>query len=61
MNKDGQNRTKAIINAYNFHFLGHKHRSSDHRKVFEDKDIFKDVINDAEVFEGELSEDQIPF
>ena len=42
-------------------FLGHKHRSSDHRKVFEDKDIFKDVINDAEVFEGELSEDQIPF
>ena len=60
-NKDGQNRTKAIINAYNFHFLGHKHRSSDHRKVFEDKDIFKDVINDAEVFEGELSEDQIPF
>ena len=52
VNKDGQNRTKAIINAYNFHFLGHKHRSSDHRKVFEDKDIFKDVINDEEVFEG---------
>ena len=61
VNKDGQKRTKAIINAYNFHFLGHKHRNSDHRKVFEDKDIFKDVINDAEVFEGELSEDQIPF
>ena len=61
VNKDCQNRTKAIINAYNFHFLGHKHRSSDHRKVFEDKDIFKDVINDSEVFEGELSEDQITF
>ncbi|ETJ40565.1 Single-stranded DNA-binding protein, partial [human gut metagenome] len=26
VNKDGQNRTKAIINADSFHFLGHKHR-----------------------------------
>lgn len=61
VNKDGQNRTKAFIKADNFHFLGHKHRDSDHRKVFQDKDIFKDVINDEESLEGRLSEDQIPF
>ena len=61
VNKDGQNRTKTIIKADNFHFLGHKHRDSDHRKVFEDKDIFKDVLNDEESLEGGLSEDQIPF
>lgn len=61
VNKDGQNRTKAFIKADNFHFLGHKHRDSDHRKVFQDKDIFKDVINDEESLEGGLSEDQIPF
>ena len=61
INKDGENRKKTTIHATNFHFLGHKHQDHDNRKLFNDEDLFDDVINDDTTIEGILSEDEIPF
>ncbi len=56
VDKDGENRSRTVIHADNFHFLGHKNKNSDNSKLFEDVDLFEDVLN-----EEELSEDQVPF
>lgn len=59
--KDGQNKTKTIIHADNFHFLGHKHRNNDNSKLFEDEDIFNDVLNENITDEDVLSDNEVPF
>lgn len=57
--KDGQNKTKTIIHADNFHFLGHNHRNNN--KLFEDEDIFNDVLNENIENEDTLSDNEVPF
>lgn len=59
--KDGQNKTKTTIHADNFHFLGHKHKNSDNNKLFEDGDIFNDVLNENILDEDALSDNEVPF
>ena len=61
LDKNGENRYYTSIKASNFHFLGHKHSELNNSKLFNDEDLFDDVINENISDLDGLTEDQVPF
>lgn len=61
INSNGEHKSKTIIHADNFHFLGHRNKDKDISNLFEDKDIFTDTSDKIASEDDSLSKEQLPF